>query len=85
MDSVIDNTLVLEVTCSDDLDEYLMSEDICCQKISESKLNSSFNLSEDESLKLYHYIRKCLLMGCGVVMTVSAKKDGHLLTNGTGA
>ncbi|WP_137598208.1 hypothetical protein [Paucilactobacillus kaifaensis] len=66
--------LHLSVSSSDDVDEIYFNEQIESVDLATSQ-STSFFLTDEEALKMYHFIRSCLLLENKINITVT-DQDG---------
>lgn len=67
----------LSVSTSDDVDDYYADEQVDGIEISKGQ-STSFELTDEEAMGLYHFIRQCLLLENKITITV-ADSEGFLV------
>ena len=67
----------LSVSTSDDVDDYYADEQVDGIEISKGQ-STSFELTDEEAMNLYHFIRQCLLLENKIIITVT-DEEGFLV------
>ncbi|MCL5458064.1 hypothetical protein [Loigolactobacillus coryniformis] len=68
---------VLSAATSDEVDEFYLDEKIDAIDVSKGQ-STSFELTDEEAMNLYHFIRQCLLLENKIIITVT-DEEGNLI------
>lgn len=68
---------VLSAANSDKIDEFYLDEKIDAIDVSKGQ-STSFELTDEEAMNLYHFIRQCLLLENKIIITVT-DEEGNLI------
>lgn len=68
---------VLSAATYDEIDEFYLDEKIDAIDVSKGQ-STSFELTDEEAMNLYHFIRQCLLLENKIIITVT-DEEGNLI------